>query len=206
MDRDAWNERYRAADLVWGTDANCFVEEVLGAREPGGRALDLACGEGRNAIWLAKRGWRVTAVDYSDVAIERARRLAASASVGVEWVCDDVTGYAPDPEAFGLVVVSYLQLGRAERQLVLAHAARALAPGGELFMIGHAVRNLLEGVGGPQDPSVLWDSEEIADDLRRAGLRVERCEEVVRKVESESDAQEAIDVLADARRGTSPGP
>lgn len=206
MDRDAWNERYRAADLVWGTDANCFVEEALGAREPGGRALDLACGEGRNAIWLAKRGWRVTAVDYADVAIERARKLAASAGVEVEWVCEDATSYAPDPEAFALVVVSYLQVGRAERRLVLAHAAKALAPGGELFMIGHALRNLLEGVGGPQDPSVLWDPEEIADDLRAVGLRVERCEEVVRKVESEPGAQEAIDVLADARRAASPSP
>jgi SAM-dependent methyltransferase len=200
MDRDAWNERYRGADLVWGSDANCFVEQTLGAREAGGRALDLACGEGRNAIWLARRGWRVTAVDYSDVAIERARKLAAAAGVEVEWLCEDVTSYAPDPQAFALVLVSYLQVGRAERRLALAHAAEALAPGGELFMIGHAVRNLTEGVGGPQDASVLWDPDEIAEDVRSVGLRVGRCEEVVRKVESECDVQEAVDVLADARR------
>ena len=200
MDRDGWNERYRTADLVWGTDANCFVEQILGAREPAGRALDLACGEGRNAIWLAKRRWAVTAVDYSDVAIERARKLADTAGVEVEWVCADLTSYEPDPEAFALVVISYLQVGRAERRLVLAHTARALAPGGELFMIGHALRNLMEGVGGPQDPLVLWDPDEIAEDLRGVGLRVERCEEVVRKVESESGVEEAIDVLADARR------
>ena len=171
MDRDGWNERYRTADLVWGADANCFVEQTLGAREPAGRALDLACGEGRNAIWLAKRGWAVTAVDYSDVAIERARKLAATEGVEVEWVCADLTSYEPDPEAFALVVISYLQLGRAERRLVLAHTARALVPGGELFMIGHALRNLMEGVGGPQDPLVLWDPDEISDELRAAGLR-----------------------------------
>ena len=206
MDRDGWNERYRTADLVWGADANCFVEQTLGAREPAGRALDLACGEGRNAIWLAKRGWAVTAVDYSDVAIERARKLAATEGVEVEWVCADLTSYEPDPEAFALVVISYLQVGRAERRLVLAHTARALAPGGELFMIGHALRNLMEGVGGPQDPLVLWDPDEISDELRAAGLRVERCEEVVRTLAAETGAQQAIDVLADARRNAAPSP
>jgi SAM-dependent methyltransferase len=206
MDRDAWNERYRTEDLVWGIDANCFVEQALGAREPAGRALDLACGEGRNAIWLAKRGWSATAVDYSDVAIERAGKLAATEGVEVEWVCADVTSYAPDPEAFALVVISYLQVGRAERRLVLAHAAKALAPGGELFMIGHALRNLMEGIGGPQDPLVLWDPEEISDELRAIGLRVERCEEVVRPLAVETGAQQAIDVLADARRPSAPSP
>jgi SAM-dependent methyltransferase len=200
MDRDAWNERYRDADLVWGSDANCFVEQTLGAREAAGRALDLACGEGRNAIWLAQRGWRVTAVDYSDVAIERARKLAASAGIEVEWVWENVTSYAPDPEAFALVVISYLQVGRAERRRALTRAAQALLPGGELFMIGHALRNLTEGTGGPQDPLLLWDPDEIADELRAAGLRVERCQEVVRTVSAETGEQQAIDVLADARR------
>ena len=206
MDRDGWNERYRTADLVWGADANCFVEQTLGAREPAGRALDLACGEGRNAIWLAKHGWSVTAVDYSDVAIERARKLAATEGVEVEWVCADLTSYEPDPEAFALVVISYLQVGRAARRLVLNRTARVLAPGGELFMIGHALRNLMEGVGGPQDPLVLWDPDEISDELRAAGLRVERCEEVVRTLAAETGTQQAIDVLADARRNAAPSP
>jgi len=81
MDSAAWDERYRAVDLVWGSEPNRFVAEALGAREPAGRALDLACGEGRNAIWLAQRGWRVTGVDYSPVAIARAHELAGTAGV-----------------------------------------------------------------------------------------------------------------------------
>ena len=76
MDRQGWNERYAAHDLVWGAEPNRFLAEELAALPAQGRALDLACGEGRNAIWLAKRGWQVTAVDYSSVAVERARRLA----------------------------------------------------------------------------------------------------------------------------------
>ena len=200
MDRKAWNQRYRSVDLVWGTEPNRFVAEALGGREPAGRALDLACGEGRNAIWLARRGWRVTGVDLSDVAIERARKLAAAEGVEAEWVCADLTSYEPDPEAFALVVISYLQVPETTRRVVLARAAAALAPGGELFMIGHARRNLTEGVGGPRDPAVLWDPDEIRAELEGAGFGVERCEEVIRRVEGEGEAQEAIDVLAEAKR------
>jgi SAM-dependent methyltransferase len=201
MDRKAWNQRYRSVDLVWGTEPNRFVAEALGGREPAGRALDLACGEGRNAIWLARRGWRVTGVDLSDVAIERARKLAAAEGVEAEWVCADLTSYEPDPEAFALVVISYLQVPEDARRSVLSHAASALAPGGELFMIGHARRNLTEGVGGPRDPAVLWDPDEIRGDLQAAGLRVERCEEVPRAVNGGDGVLEAIDVLAAARAG-----
>ena len=200
MDRKAWNQRYRSVDLVWGTEPNRFVAEALGGREPAGRALDLACGEGRNAIWLARRGWRVTGVDLSNVAIERARKLAAAEGVEAEWVCADLTSYEPDPEAFALVVISYLQVPETTRRVVLARAAAALAPGGELFMIGHARRNLTEGVGGPRDPAVLWDPDEIRAELEGAGFGVERCEEVIRRVEGEGEAQDAIDVLAEAKR------
>jgi SAM-dependent methyltransferase len=203
MDREAWNQRYRSADLVWGMEPNQFVAQALEEREPAGGALDLACGEGRNAIWLARRGWRVTGVDLSDVAIERARKLAEAAGVEAEWICGDLTSYEPDPAAFALVVISYLQVPEAARRSVLAHAASALAPGGALFMIGHARRNLTEGVGGPRDPAVLWDSDEIRAELETAGFRVERCEEVIRPVEGDGAVREAIDVLAEARRPSS---
>jgi len=86
-------------------------------------------------------------------------------------VCEDVTSYAPDPDAFALVLISYLQVGRAEHRLVLGHTAQALATCGELFMVGHALRNVTEVIGGPQDPLVLWDPDEIADELRAGPLR-----------------------------------
>ena len=198
--QESWNERYAASELVWGAEPNRFVAEELGGRQPAGRALDLACGEGRNAIWLARRGWRVTAVDYSDVAIERARSLAAAQEVEVEWVRADVTAYEADPQAFELVLIAYLQVPEAARRTVLARAAAALAPAGELFMVGHARRNLAEGVGGPRNPEVLWEPDEISGELRAAGLCVVRCEEVTRPVEAEGGPREAIDLRLDARR------
>jgi len=198
--RDSWNARYRAVDLVWGSEPNRFVAEALGQRKPSGRALDLACGEGRNAIWLAKQGWAVTAVDYSDVAIERGRQLATAEGVDLDWICEDVTSVALPSKAFDLAVVSYLQVPREDMQAVLARIADALASEGQLFMIGHALRNLTEGTGGPQHPSVLWNPETLAEDVAAVGLQVERCEEVIRPVETDDGPRSAIDVLVDARQ------
>lgn len=200
MNRQDWNAKYLAQDLVWGTDPNRFVAVELSELSPRERALDLACGEGRNAIWLAKLGWQVTGVDFSDVAIERARRLATEQGVNVEWICADAARYDLPAEAFRLVLIAYLQLPPSELRLVLARAVRALAPGGTLFMIGHALRNLNEGVGGPRQADVLWEAEDIRQRLQAAGLTVRRAEEVRRSVQTSDGAGEAIDALVLAER------
>ena len=199
MERTDWDARYAAVDLVWGTEPNRFVAAELGNVEPAGRALDLACGEGRNAIWLASRGWQVTAADFSMVALERGRKLAAERDVELEWVEADVTTFGPEPSAYALVLILYLQVPASDRGRVLDHAAAALAPGGELFMVGHALRNLTEGWGGPQSETVLWDPETLRVEAEARGLRVERCEEVLRPVETEDGEAQAIDVLLRAR-------
>ena len=190
--RDAWNARYAASDLVWGAEPNRFVAAELGDLAAAGRALDLACGEGRNSIWLATRGWRVTGVDYSDVAIERARKLSGERGVAVDWVCDDVTRYGPDAGDFRLAIVLYLQIPAEERRRALAHAAQALEPGGTLFCVGHARRNLAEGTGGPQDPAVLWEPDEVAAELEALGLVVARAEHVQRPVETQDGCVDAL--------------
>ncbi len=192
-----WNERYASEELVWGIEPNRFLAEELDDAEPVGRVLDLACGEGRNAIWLAERGFEVTAVDFSAVAIERAKGLAAKRGVGVEWICADVTSYEPPPGAFERVVVLYLHLPEADRARAFQHAAAALAPGGALLMIGHGLRNLTDGVGGPQQPGVLWDLEPLSKELVELGLDVERAEERIRPVAGKGDA---IDILLSAHR------
>jgi SAM-dependent methyltransferase len=194
-----WNDRYASSELVWGTDANRFVAEAYGDATARGRALDLACGEGRNTIWLAERGWRATGVDYSGVAIERARKLAAHRGVDVDFVEADASSWAPEPGAYALVVIAYLQVPADEARRVWEHAVAALEPGGELFMIGHARRNLEEGTGGPQDLAVLWEPEEVAVALRELGLQVDAAEHVTREVEDAPRA--AIDARVRAHRG-----
>ena len=195
--RDDWNARYAQKELVWTAEPNRrFAAEAEGL-EPG-RALDVACGEGRNAVWLAERGWRVTAVDFSDVAIEKAAALAAARGVEVDWVVDDVLAYEPEPGAFDLVVVLYLQLPHDELATALGGAVRALAPGGTLLVLGHDTTNLTDGYGGPKDLSVLFTPEDIVAELR--DLVVERAEKVRRGVQLDDGEAVAVDALVRAVR------
>jgi SAM-dependent methyltransferase len=200
MDRRDWDARYAAHEMLWGAEPNRFMAEALGALPARGRALDVACGEGRNAVWLAQRGFRVAALDFSRVALARGAALARARDVRVGFAQADVTTLPVASGAFALAVVAYLQVPRADRRRTLAHAARALAPGGLLFAVGHARRNLTEGVGGPGDPAVLWEPAELAADLREAGLGVERVEEVRRPVGTDEGPREAVDLRAWARR------
>ncbi len=146
MDSQEWDRRYAGAELVWTAAPNRFVVAELTDLPPG-RALDLGAGEGRNAVWLAARGWQVTAVDFSTVGLDKGRCLAEARAVAVDWVRADVCDYQPEAQSFQLVLVAYLQLRAAELDGVLRRAATALTPGGVLLVVGHDVTNLTEGAG-----------------------------------------------------------
>ncbi|MGI8973400.1 MAG: class I SAM-dependent methyltransferase [Gaiella sp.] len=194
--REDWDRRYASDGLLWTAEPNRrFVAEV--GELPPGRALDVGCGEGRNAVWLAYHGWRVTAVDFSEVALEKGRRLAASRDIHVEWVLADVCDYRPATDEFDLVAVLYFQLPEDERRVVLHAAAAALAPGGLLFVLGHDTTNLTSGHGGPQDARVLFTPEDLVGDLD--GLVIERAETVIRNVPRDDGDAVAIDALLRAR-------
>jgi len=197
MKSEDWDDKYAITELVWGAGPNRFlVPEVAGLRP--GKALDLGCGEGRNAIWLAERGWQVTGVDFSEVGLEKARRLASERGVEVNWLRADLLEYQPVEGAFDLVIVMYLQLPAAQLSAVIKKAVAALAPGGTLLVVGHDLLNLSEGVGGPQDPGVLFTPADIEKDL--AGLHIERAERVLRPVAVEGREVNAIDALVRARQ------
>jgi SAM-dependent methyltransferase len=193
--REDWNRRYAEIDSLWSLTPNrLLVAEVTDLRQ--GKALDLACGEGRNAIWLAERGWRVTAVDYAEIAIEKAHRRAAEEHVEVDFRVQDLLAFEPEQRAYDLVVVLYLQIPAVERRQVLAMAAEAVAPAGTLLFVGHDLLNATEGVGGPSDPSVLYTPDDIVAEL--PGLDIEKAERVLRDVEDAD--RPAIDALVRAIR------
>lgn len=195
MRREHWNRKYAEAESLWSTTPNRFLVAETSHLEPG-RALDLACGEGRNAIWLASRGWEVTGVDFADVAIAKARARAEREDVRVDFVCADLLEYEPAPEAFGLVLLLYFHLPSGERRRVLDTAAGALSPGGTFLLIGHDLTNLTDGTGGPTDPDILVTPDQIVSEL--PGLTIEKAERVLREVD---DAERpAIDALVRARR------
>jgi SAM-dependent methyltransferase len=201
VDSRQWDERYSGAQFEWTTMPNQFVAAELPGLPPG-RALDLAAGEGRNSVWLAERGWRVTAVDFSRVGLEKGRALAAARGIDgtrIEWIVADLSDYAPEPGAFDLVLIAYFQAGAELRATVLRRATAALAPGGTLLVVGHDLTNLTEGVGGPQYPDVLYTPEDVTAEL--SGLQVIRAERVRRTVERDGVSGTAIDTLVRAIRG-----
>ncbi len=201
MDRHQWDERYRGDALVWTSTPNQFlVSEAVGL--PAGRAVDLACGEGRNAVWLAEQGWRVTGVDFSSVGLAKARRFAELWGVEVTWVESAVQDWAPPPEGFDLVAVLYLQLPQPERTAALDVAASAVAPGGTLLVVAHDEDNLTRGYGGPPSADVLYSVADVTRVAEAAGLTVERAERVVRVVDTDAGPRDAVDTLVRAKRPT----
>ncbi|WP_069815355.1 class I SAM-dependent methyltransferase [Streptomyces sp. TP-A0874] len=161
MDADRWDERYRTAERVWSAEPNVWVVREAAALEPG-RALDLAAGEGRNALWLAGRGWRVDALDFSPVAVRRITEEPAPRAGSVNAEVVDVTRHTPEQGAYDLVLLSYLHLPREQMEQVLESAARAARPGGTLLLVGHDISNLEHGTGGPQDPEVLSSVDQVS--------------------------------------------
>lgn len=194
MQREDWDRRYAEVESLWSARPNRVLVAEVGELAPG-RALDLACGEGRNAIWLAERGWDVTGVDFSQVAIAKAKASAERAGVDVDFVCADLLDYEPASGAHDLVVLLFLQLPADERRRVLRRAAYALAPGGTLLLVGHDLANLTEGTGGPSDLNVLYTPEDVVSEL--PGLEVEKAERILRDVDGAD--RPAIDALVRAR-------
>ena len=198
--RQMWDERYAANDAVWSRTPNVWVEQVTSGLMPG-NALDLAAGEGRNGLWLAENGWDATAVDFSQVALDRAATWAAQ-RLGdgpgrLITVVADLLEYRPT-STFDLVLVVYLHLPAAQRRKVLRQAAApAVGPGSLLLVVAHDSTNLTDGVGGPQDPGVLYTAQDVADDIAGLGLAPVRLERVRRLVTTPDGAQrEAVDALA----------
>jgi SAM-dependent methyltransferase len=160
-----WDERYRSAQRVWSGNPNPqLVAEV--ARRPPGRALDVGCGEGADAIWLARRGWAVVAVDFSGVALERAARHARdtdpAAAGRIEWRQADLLVTEPEPRGFDLVSAQFMHFPPEPRTRLFTALAAAVRDGGMLLVVGHHPSDLATGVPRPPTPERFYTPEEIA--------------------------------------------
>ncbi len=185
MDSRAWDERYAGSEMVWSSTPNQFVAAEVLDLSPG-RAVDLAAGEGRNALWLAEQGWDVTAVDFSLVGLDKGRQVEAAHPQGrdlkIEWVHADVLEWEPGPVGYDLAVLAYLQLPPRQRRTAVRVGFGSLSVGGTLLVVAHDASNLAEGTGGPQDPAVLYTAEEVLGDLDGERFDVVRAERVQRVV------------------------
>ena len=155
-----WDARYAAQDLVWSAGPNDLFALQVKDLSPG-TALDVACGEGRNALWLAELGWHVTGIDFSGVAIGKARQIAEHRGVDVAWQVADIAAAEIPGAAFDLVLVAYVHTDLQERAAWLPKVIDAVKPGGLFIYIGHDPSNIEHGVGGPSDAAFLPGVQDI---------------------------------------------
>jgi SAM-dependent methyltransferase len=199
VDARAWDDRYAAHDLVWSVEPNRFVAEIIGPLTPG-RAVDLAAGEGRNAIWMVEQGWSVVALDFSSVAVDRMRslareRLGADADRLTTLVADATLPAPGDPASYDVALLSYLQLPSDQWRSALRAAVTAVRPGGRVVVVGHAGRNLAEGWGGPSDRSVLYDPDEVLEAADGLPVTVDQSGIRERPVETDEGERVALDTV-----------
>lgn len=204
MDAHDWDERYAAHDLVWSAEPNRFVAELVAPLTPG-TALDMAAGEGRNAIWMVEQNWLVTATDYSPIAVARMRSLAderlGDQASRLTALVADATQPAPGaPAAYDVAVLCYLQLPAAQWRSALVAAIDAVRPGGRVVVVGHAGRNLEHGYGGPSDRAVLYDPDEVRTAAEGQPVEVETAQVRQRPVEDDDGVHEALDTVVMLRR------
>jgi SAM-dependent methyltransferase len=179
FDEAAWEERYRAKPAVWSGRPNPqLVAEAAGLTP--GRALDVGCGEGADAIWLAERGWQVTAVDIATTALERAAAHAAAAgpeiAARVGYVHADLLKELPADGAYDLVSAQFMQPPAEARRDLFGRLAAAVAPGGTLLIVGHHPSDLRTSAHRPHFPDLMFTAEEVASSLDPASWEVRAAE------------------------------
>ncbi len=173
MNREFWNDRYRAEGFVYGTDANRFLAENAARLPPGGRVLLPADGEGRNAVHLAERGFAAVSFDQSEVAVAKARALAAARGVSVDARVADVMDFDYGSDGFDAVALIFAHLPPPLRAHLHTRALQALKPGGLILLQAYSPEQLPRDSGGPKDPAMLYDEATLRRDFAA-------CAEIVR--------------------------
>lgn len=160
FDAAFWDQMYLRRTAPWDEEPNPILEETAEGLDAGA-ALDVGCGEGSDAVWLAKRGWRVTAVDISNVALDRGR--AADTAGQVNWQQADLPAWQPPVDAYDLVSTHFMHLPPAERAAFFGGLARAVRPNGVLLVVAHDASDLKTTIGRPNIPDLYFSAEEVAE-------------------------------------------
>jgi SAM-dependent methyltransferase len=164
-DQDLWDERYRSRSVLWSGQPNAHLVTEAADLVPG-TALDAGCGEGADAVWLAERGWQVTAVDFSVVALERgaehARTLGAEIAERIHWQQADLLSWVPAAGYCDLVSAHFMHFAKEAREPLHRRLAAAVAPGGILLIVGHHPSDLQTTVPRPPTPERFYTAAEVS--------------------------------------------
>ncbi len=198
-DAGFWDARYDERPLLPTIDPHPWLADLT-ADLPPGRALEYAAGESRNSLWLVARGWRAHAVDFSGVALARARQLAAEhlGDAATRFTTEQADVFTVQPvDAYDLVIIGFLHLPPAGRRTFMRQAAAALRSDGRLLVLAHHPDNLREGIGGPRDITVHYTAADVLEDVADLGLIAEVAE---RRVQTFDDGLRQIDTVVLLRR------
>jgi predicted TPR repeat methyltransferase len=202
MDPKPWNDKYDTPNYVYTKDVNQFVVEFVKDLDPG-TAIDLAGGEGRNAVWMAEQGWVVENIDFAENALKKYRLLAEERGVAERCIatCQSALEFTSQLAPVDLAVVAYLHIYSHQFEAAMANAVAALKPGGQLFGVWHALDNLKsEHAHGPQNADVLPSVESLTALCGRLGLEVLTCENRDGKVRTEAGPMPSVTVVLFARK------
>jgi SAM-dependent methyltransferase len=197
MDSQDWDTRYKSADNIWSLSPNEFVAQYL-EHLPTGSMIDLAGGEGRNALWFASRGWQVENVEFSKIALgkfcDRAEKenLQALCKATHADVTEDIQFALQNID---LGVIAYLHIESTGLTKAIQSLVSNIKPGGTFFGIWHARENLVDGFGGPQDPEVIPTKAEIQEALVASGISGASIELKERRVNVGEEIKTAIDLV-----------
>ncbi len=204
MDSKYWDEKYSTDEFIYTKVVNRFIAELCGDLEVSGskRAIELAGGEGRNAVWLAKQGWHVENVDFSQKALDKYLILAQEEGVAelCSATCADALKFEPLVSPVELAVIGYLQIPEAQLEVATRRIAGYVADGGHLMGVWHSRDNLVGGFGGPRDPDVLPNVETITKALEGTGLTIQILENREGQIQTKEGLKPSTTLVLLAKR------
>jgi 2-polyprenyl-3-methyl-5-hydroxy-6-metoxy-1,4-benzoquinol methylase len=198
---DYWDKKYEIEDFLYTKIENRFVVEYCSPLKPG-RAIDLAGGEGRNSVWLAKQGWTVENIDFSPVALKKYADYAEESGLASKCLATvaDATTFVPQQDQVQLGVIGYLQTPGSELKKAIRRLAKHIVPGGHLFGVWHARANLAGSFGGPRDPRVLPTVGFLKRALWGQGFDVIECTLRDGQIQTKEGLKPSITVVLLARK------
>ena len=173
MDKAFWDSKYSVAEYIYTKDVNRFVKESCSDLTPG-KMIDLGGGEGRNTVFFAEQGWQSENIDLSSVGLEKCERLASEKNVSdlVFTTNSSATDFVSKLAPVDLGVIAYLQIPQSELAVAISRLVENIKPGGVFFGVWHALENLKDGFGGPQNPEVLPSEESMTALLASLPLEI----------------------------------
>lgn len=175
-----WNAKFNTVEFVYGTEPNDFLRSVADRLPERGNILSLAEGEGRNAVFLAGKGFDVTGVDGSLKGLKKALQLAESKAVKIKTIHSDLRNFKIEKDFWDGIVIIFCHLPPELRRKVFRSAAEGLKPDGVLVFEGYSKEQIKNDTGGPKDPELLYDLEELKSDFR--GLEFEIARQIEREI------------------------